>query len=285
MSFPLNEFIERTIDPVKKIELIIKNSLDKDLKAFYRKIIDIKNREYVADNLTFFVINYILKKVFISKSLVREHIQSYLVRFSERIITRFKQKRFRILQQKQLTYDPLEIYLPANIDTLIFYRKIISCFSKRTRKFLKEMLKRISSPPELVISLAIAIYIDNLDLTSIEEIKKYFMRTLDFLKTLLLVSSIYIDMISKGVLKIKTIKPYYKTKYLMGYSIKDIPIGTILVCIEKKKKYYVAKNVEKPIGKLFILHEKEVEEIGIVQEKMIDPTLIKLAKEIKFRLG
>lgn len=284
MSSSLKEFIERTIDPVKKIELIIKNSLDRDLKAFYRKIIDIKNREYVADNLTFFVINYILKRIFVSKSLVKEQIQSYLVRFSERIIIRFKQKRFRILTQKQLTYDPLEIYLPANIDTLIFYRKIINCFTKRTKEFLKEMFKRVSSPSELIISLAIAIYMDNLDSESVEEIKKYFIRTLDFFKTLLLASSVYVDKISKGVLKIKTTKPFYKTKYLMGYSIKEIPIGTILICIEKKKKYYVAKNVEKPIGKLFILHEKEIEEIGIKQEKIIDPTIIKLAKEIKFRL-
>ena len=272
------DMLRRSIDLTKKIELIVIHSDDEDLKNLYFAVLSAKSKSEIREVLLEHIVNLTLSKLLKQKSSrIKERINP-LISLSEKILKNINKMLHNYPYQKAINYRPIDFFLPPEISTVIFHRKLFMVFSKPTKEFLELLLNEAITPEDFIASLTIATYYEHLGKKHGEKITRYFLRTRDFKKTLIITVALFRIRESTVKIKIKTIKPYFKNKYLAGYTTDELPIGTILIVKEKRGPYYYAKKQDEALGKTYILHKDEVE---VVEKQEIKNTkTIENAKNI-----
>jgi len=274
--------VEKTINPIKRIEIIVRHSKDRDIMAFYKDIIATKGDSEIEEILFKFIIRVAPKHILSAKKADRTLTTKPLLKLSEKILKNINNILTQKNTSKSTEFKPIDAYIPPSITSVIFFKKIFRIFSRDTKNFLEYAINKITSSEDLVATLGIALYYERLSKREREIISKYFARTENFQKTLALSSLLYLMMEESAKIIIKTKNPYFSNKYLAGYPAKELPIGTELIVIEKRGAYYYAKKEEDPAGKIYTLHKEEVEIIG--KKEAANKKLIEKTKEIIKRL-
>ncbi len=272
------ELIEKTTKPLKRIELILIKSRDPSLKKFFNTILSCQSKSDTRRAIIEFIIREAPRKLLSSTALSYTNQKNPLIKLSERVLNILSRKQISEPLSPKISFKPIELFLPPSTSTIIFWQKILSVLSKSAREFLEFLMSKCLSTTDFIATLGIIIYFEQLEKTQRELLTRYFIRTNDFPATFYLASLLHILTLTSEKLIIKTKSPFMRKKYLAGYTIDILPIGTKLIVKEKRGPYYYAKKSDDPLEKTYILHEREVVVIGkIHQEKQ---KLQKKAREL-----
>ncbi len=248
------------IDPAKKIEVFLINSSDIALKKIVELVIYSRELDTVKRELAINLVIIIASKIGLRIKL--ESVKrSPLRKLSELIKDNYRSISIRDHDKSIEELNPLDLLSPVKLATIIFYNKIKRVFKRNVLDFLELMLKESRKESQVIISLLVAIYYEFLTKKQRRLVEKYFILNKDFLKTLIVVSLLYLLKESSFRVIIVTKKTYFRNKYLSGYSLKELPLGTKLIVIEKSSSYYRARKLNNEISRTYILHVDEVEVI------------------------
>jgi len=270
------------IEPAKKIEIFLINSRDKAIRSIVKSVINARELELVKRELA---INFTL--ALIKKMRLRIKLDALKINPLRKLSEILRDNYYKLIHlnfhdKSLIESNPLELLSPVKLVTIIFFRKIKRIFTRKTIEFLELILRESESKSHVIIGLLIALYFDYLSRRDRDRVEKYFLVSKDFMRTLILAALLYLLRETSVRILVLTKKTYFKNKYLAGYSLSELPLGTKLVVIDKSSSYYRARKLDSELSKTYILH---IDEVEIIEKKArmnveIQEKIKKIIKEI-----